>query len=120
MPGKNPRALKALINKGARLNQKGGDEKWTAMFYAAELGHNENLRILIRAGANLNITDLMMVVGEPIGSEKLPMIKLLVKNGADVNAQDNRVIITARRPFTFQERSFIIALNGLRVLYHFE
>lgn len=81
---RNRPAVEALLARGAAVNQSG----WTALHYAAAGGDAEIVRLLIKAGANLNaraiadITPLMMAARE--GQEQAA--DALLRAGADANA----------------------------------
>lgn len=73
--------------EGQRL---AGTGKLTALLYAARDGQTESARLLIKAGANLElaefngITPLLMA----LGNDRHEIAKLLIEAGANVNASD--------------------------------
>lgn len=77
-----------LIKRGALINRKG----WTALHYAASTGQIETAEMLLELGAEVNApapddtTPLMMAAYA--GSE--PMVRLLLKAGADVNLRNRQ------------------------------
>ncbi len=89
-----PEFLEELISKGARVNEttKKGD---TAIGRAAMSGKLENLKVLVKHGAEINIH-----IGRPDGYFGWPLIKaiqrgnvtfvdFLLAHGADINTKDS-------------------------------
>ena len=81
--------VKSLIQKGVDPNTKSNDGT-TALMYAAEVGHYEEAKILLEAGADANakndfITALLLSAAQGHNA----VVKLLLEQKADVNARIN-------------------------------
>ena len=96
----DPEVLRMLIDKGALVNAKDSDNTGETVLMAAASGVSDRkLQMLLAAGADLKATNdegetsLMKAVQlqhSVSPQDRLPMIQLLVKNGANVNATDKR------------------------------
>jgi ankyrin repeat protein len=77
-----------FISNNVKVNQEG----WTALHYAAVVGHIDIVEILLKNKANVNAlspnntTPLMMATR----SGKLDLIETLIKNGADVSLKNSQ------------------------------
>jgi uncharacterized protein len=86
----NLNTLKLLLYIGAQVNQIAEDRGSNALFDSALIRNKEIVKVLIEAGANVNIqskdgqTALIVVVGA--GDEDI--VELLVKAGADSDIKD--------------------------------
>ncbi len=88
---------KALIDSGAHVNAR-DDSDWTPLHYAVFFGHREVVKLLIAAGADLNISadDRTYIRDYPygtplhcaVGAGRIDMAGLLVDNGANIEAKD--------------------------------
>lgn len=84
--------LSVIINTGIDLNHQEKYYRQTALFTPAEVGHTTALRLLLKAGADVNckskkgITPLMAasIAGFYKG------VELLLSVGADINIQDKK------------------------------
>ena len=78
-----------LIDEGANLHLRGGNEKRTALLCACDYGHVECARMLIEAGSNVDARDAKSMATPLIissdTSTSFPIVKLLLEHGADVN-----------------------------------
>ena len=92
--GNRLEVVQYLLQKGANLesNKNGG----TALMTAALMTRTEIVRVLIKAGADVNArssinqTALITVCGANLGeSERLEIAKILVEANADVSAKDD-------------------------------
>lgn len=81
------RKVRLLLAKGAEVNAK-SEQGHTALSIAvARAGAREVVRILLDHGANVRVMNLL---GAAVQKEDLPLIKLLLEKGADIN--DRRII----------------------------
>lgn len=84
--------VKQLIAEGADVNARGDDTTWekTALMEAAERGHTEVVRVLIKAQADINARDIYSDTAVMLAAWKkhTETVSLLLKAGADVNAQN--------------------------------
>lgn len=91
----NTAAVSAALDKGVPVDLKDANGN-TALMAAAFNGHNETMQVLIDAGANVNlrvnqgVTPLMAACG-PYPQA----VRLLLENGAEVNAIDEIENFTA-------------------------
>lgn len=86
------RFLEILLDAGADAHAKNVDGK-TALHEVAIFGTPEHVRILLRAGADINETDRygMRILHEALSaSRSLEFIEVLLEAGADVNVADDR------------------------------
>jgi ankyrin repeat protein len=78
-----------LIDEGANLHLRGGNEKRTALLCACDYGHVECARMLIEAGSNVDVRDHNMATPLILCSDNkksaIPNMQLLLKHGANVN-----------------------------------
>ncbi|RXZ38921.1 ankyrin repeat domain-containing protein [Oxalobacteraceae bacterium CAVE-383] len=83
----NVAAVKALLAKEAQVNNQG----WTALHYAAAIGNDEIVRMLLEESAYIDAespnstTPLMMAAG----SGRVTTVKLLLDEGADPTLKNN-------------------------------
>ena len=49
--------VKLLVKRGANLNMKDRNQEETALSQSVYFGHEENARLLIREGADVNLCD---------------------------------------------------------------
>jgi ankyrin repeat protein len=84
--------FRELLKCGAHANMK--DERGSALLHeVAVKADTVCMRILLERDANVNICDrygyrpLHVVIGDQIGEESLAAVRLLLQNGADVNAR---------------------------------
>jgi ankyrin repeat protein len=89
----------ASLNKGMPVNYKDADNN-SALLYASFNGHAEAMQALLEAGADVNhhgmkgVTPLIMACGpRPHGFPDA--VRLLVANGAEINAVDDNEQFTA-------------------------
>ncbi|HSE22744.1 MAG TPA: ankyrin repeat domain-containing protein [Pyrinomonadaceae bacterium] len=95
-----PEVLRMLVDKGALVNAKDNNQKGDTVLMAAASGVSaKKLQMLLAAGADLKVsnddgeTALMKAVQlqhSVSPADRLPMIELLLKSGANVNAVDKR------------------------------
>ncbi len=83
--------VKALLNKGADVNQRCPDGNWTALYTAAEEGHSRVVRSLLERGASVDDWEpggwtVLMVASEKGHFE---VVKALLEKGAKVNDVSN-------------------------------
>jgi ankyrin repeat protein len=90
-------AVQARIKKGIDINAIGSNGE-TALMCAAYYGHISTIKVLIKAGANLDILSeedvtgvgksaLMVVASSYFATNRHEVIKVLVEGGANVNLQ---------------------------------
>ena len=79
--------LKFLIEKGLNVNIKRGAKRVTALHVAAARGRMECAKVLIQAGAQINLTDRSGRTALHIAAKKgdLCMVKILVAHSADMS-----------------------------------
>lgn len=83
----NVAAVKSLLAKEAEVNNPG----WTALHYAASIGNDDIVRMLLEASAYIDAespngtTPLMMAAG----AGRLSTVKLLLDEGADATLKNN-------------------------------
>ncbi len=87
----NISALRQAIDKGVDVNAI-GSENYTALWVAAYWGRAKAARVLIEAGANLNLPDpeqgwspLMAAVGMSPIADRRDVVQVLIEAGANVN-----------------------------------
>ena len=89
----NIKTIKKYLDADTDVNAKSkGLFDWSALHYATGSGHYESVQLLIKKGANVNISGPS---GTPLhhvllyGQKKqITIAKLLISNGADVNAKN--------------------------------
>lgn len=87
----NSEVTKYLISKGADVNRIGYEE-CTPIMYEVYMHNNENVKILIEKGADVNYQsqyDGYSSLHWAARKGDLDMIKLLIKNGANINSVNN-------------------------------
>lgn len=97
---RDSRPLKAVLASGASIDINMADkEGYTAFHVAALRGYVGNMKVLMAAGADLNIknnhgeTPLLSIVkhSEKFRTENsFKVAQLLIENGADINAKDQK------------------------------
>jgi serine/threonine protein kinase/ankyrin repeat protein len=88
-------ALKALLDHGVSVDEKGSNDGSTALMYAATTPHGstEALEALLNQGANLNAKNLMgqtpLICSVNFGDGKnLEAIRILIEKGCELNVKD--------------------------------
>ncbi|KAJ5164513.1 uncharacterized protein N7500_006343 [Penicillium coprophilum] len=86
--------VKLLLDHGAQLNDVVKEEKrWAGRMYPAVrallAGHESTLRLLLESGAQTEGSNLLFggLINCAVASGQMPMLKLLMQFGVDVNAQ---------------------------------
>ncbi len=78
----NADAIKALISKGARVNQRGANSS-TALMYAAASGHEEAVKVLLEENADASIKSTKGKTAEQLAIRRHhPTIAALLKSAA--------------------------------------
>ncbi|MBD2072923.1 ankyrin repeat domain-containing protein [Phormidium sp. FACHB-592] len=94
-----PDLVKQLLNAGA--SPEGGDLSWTGLTVAIEKNNLPILQMLLEAGAdpNTGMEDDDRAIMHAVWHGNLDMVKLLITNGADINAwsQGDTAIMSAAR-----------------------
>ena len=79
--------VRFLVDHGVPVNVADGDQKWTALHFAAREKHSVIVDILLRSGADVNAVELYGNTALARSLDSLPhdrrTIELLVKAGAD-------------------------------------
>lgn len=102
--------VKALIDKGAEVNKKG----WTPLHYAASIGDDEIVKILLEASAYIDAaspngtTPLMMAARAGHGST----INLLIDQGADPTLKNQIGMSAVDFAKHYNEKDGVDALAG--------
>jgi ankyrin repeat protein len=85
----NSKIIELLILNGADVNA--GSPSFTPLHRAAYMGAAENILVLIRNNASINIKDITSEAKTPlelaIDSKQFSAARLLIENGADINTQ---------------------------------
>lgn len=77
------------LEKGAAIDYR---DQWdyTALSIAAKKGYSDMVRLLIKHGASVNLTDsqneYVLALKDAIGNHQINIVKLLIENGVTVNA----------------------------------
>ncbi|XP_072462462.1 ankyrin repeat domain-containing protein 31 [Notamacropus eugenii] len=81
--------VKALLESGARLNQK-DNAGWTALHEAADKGFSEVMVELLKAGANVNSESLggLLPIHNAVSGNHLKAAEILLQHGADPHRRD--------------------------------
>jgi ankyrin repeat protein len=86
--------LRMLVKHGADINRKATSDGTTAIGYASYMGCENNVKLLIELGANVNIvkkhneyTPLILAITTSLPSDqvKIVIVKMLLDAGADPN-----------------------------------
>ena len=79
--------VKILVQSGADLNIKAGEEQGTALMYAAARGHTSIVQYLLDEGAPVNTQDVNGVTSLMIASVfgHSEVVRVLINYGADLN-----------------------------------
>ena len=122
-----------LRNRMPDMRDQKGDAKWSALFYAIDQNHADVVKVLIDAGADIELKGARRC--SPLHfaccSGKLEVVKMLVRAGADVSVTDNKghtcLTIAADNGHTETVRSLLCLpeadvnqsdINGLTSLNH--
>jgi len=98
----NTDAMKQMISKGFDINVNIVNQNFTLLYYAADKNRNEIALMLLKAGADINKGSLrspdiyggFIPLHTAAFNGNLELTKLLVENGANVNAQVDGCRIT--------------------------
>lgn len=87
----NINTVRGFLNQGMNVNNKVGAGISTPIGLAAQFGHTDIVRLLIRAGANVNIRDINGWTPLMWAATKgyLEIVRLLIQAGANVNNRSN-------------------------------
>ncbi len=106
--------LQLLIAGGADVNQRGAGGK-TAIFYAAlaGAGYADCVEIIIKAGADLNLTDDRghTVLSAVAAAENYPMFNLLMQAGASTTGLESVQLIQAATTGNIERVRSLLAGN---------
>lgn len=87
-------ALRSLLSRHANIELRDTEQR-TALHYAAELGSSESVAILLNAGADANVADVIGLTPLFVAtleiwslSEMSKIVSLLKEHGADLEAKD--------------------------------
>lgn len=81
--------MKLLMKNGADPLSQQNHWKFSPLHYAARGGHEEAVRLLLDAGAQVNSKDIFGRIPLHLAHEK-SVVALLLDHGADVNARDDK------------------------------
>jgi ankyrin repeat protein len=108
--------VKDLIVRGAKLNYE--DQQGTsAITKAASKGHLTTLKILINAGANVNVApDGRSVLMQVVEDNNILLSQLLIAGGADVNFRDDSgdTALKIARRLGFFDLDLMLVQSGAR------
>lgn len=80
---------KMLLNRGAKVNICGGKRTGSAINAAASSGQREMLELLLKADDSSPLrrkrVALMTAITQKVVEDRLPLVKLLVEHGADID-----------------------------------
>jgi ankyrin repeat protein len=85
---------RALVAAGAKLEAKTRFEEWPALLVAASEGHEEVVRLLLDAGANVNALK-GRALSAAAGSGNPRVVEILVAGGIDVKPEGKDALLTA-------------------------
>ena len=84
--------IKLALTQGMDI-ESADDEGWTALCWAVNQGHFETTKVLVEHEANVNHKDnegeSVLMIAIQAEEVDLDLIKYLLDNGADIDAQDN-------------------------------
>ena len=109
-----------MLSKGADINGTDDFKGETALQFAAFSGRIEIVKLLLSRGANVNVnsgsegaTPLHQVIG---GGAQHDLIKLLVAEGADLNARDKSGLtpLSSASHYALPETSELLRSLGAR------
>lgn len=84
--------IKLALTQGMDIESV-DDEGWTALCWAVNQGHFETTKVLVEHEANVNHKDnegeSVLMIAIQAEEVDLELIKYLLDNGADIDAQDN-------------------------------
>lgn len=79
--------VKTLLDQGCDMDSKNAEEPFAALHVAADMGHTFFLKMLIEAGADINVRDYHSEETPLYYAKNLDTVKILVEAGADVSAR---------------------------------
>ena len=83
----NIEEVKAQIQKGAYINSKDIMHDRTALICAAQYGHDDIVKMLIEAGADVNSEGRSALL-QAAREGRVDVVKMLIEAGADLNSKD--------------------------------
>ena len=108
-----------LIAKGAYINTEDAYSKDTALKAAACVGNSELVKILINAGADLNVKDRDGYTALHLAArnKRIEAVELLIKAGADLNTESERgdTPMDEALGYTHNDVVGLLALHGARI-----
>src|SRR5678816_2939908 len=86
----NEAEVRALLNKGANVNEPGGEYGRTPLMAASTAGHLGIVKELLRTGADVNARDNYNDGALTLAAQKchLAVVQVLIESRADVNTQN--------------------------------
>jgi uncharacterized protein len=86
----NAAIVEELLSEDRALVHAFSEDGWTALHLAAYFGHEETVKVLLQGGADIHLkaknNNENMPLHAAVANKQFHIVKLLLKNGANVNA----------------------------------
>ncbi|KAJ6128590.1 hypothetical protein N7471_009807 [Penicillium samsonianum] len=116
--------VRLLLNHGAQLDGCEEEQTWTQpsppVVKALLTGHESTLRLLLEQGAQTEGPGMLFggLINCAVGSGQMPMLKLLIGFGVDINAKINRaypLVWAVRRKPNYASMVEVLLDNGANI-----